>query len=179
MAISINKSLVALCLSLTVAACSGGEGGDSGSVTASDVSADKHESDEQLMDVYDISATHQVLAFNDLGMHCADLDYSTFVILPPYNVIHSHVIERGDKPRLLDDSEVSVSYRAVEDASGSINSTSQNQPGSVSKSNFWDVNPNTGNSYAFDLFGLDPKPGEGRPEHYPGQGYTSELLPVS
>ena len=161
MAISINKFLVALCLSLTVAACSGGGSGDSVTVTASDVSADKHESDGQLRDVYDISATHQVLAFNDLGMHCADLDYSTFVILPPYNVIHSHVIERGEKPRLLDDSEVSVSYRAVEDASGSINSTSQNQPGSVSKSNFWDVNPNTGNSFAFDLFGLDPRPGEG------------------
>ena len=161
MAISINKSLMALCLSLTVAACNSGGDGDSGSVTTSDVSADKHDSENQPMDVYDISATHQVLAFNDLGMHCADLDYSTFVILPPYNVIHSHVIERGDKPRLLDDSEVSVNYRAVEDASGSINSTSQNQPGSVSKSNFWDVNPNTGNSFAFDLFGLDPKPGEG------------------
>jgi hypothetical protein len=101
------------------------------------------------------------MAFNDLGMHCADLDYSTFVILPPYNVIHSHVIERGDKPRILDDSEASVRYRAISDASGSINSTSQNQPGAVNKSNFWDVNPETGNSYAFDLFGLNPKRGEG------------------
>ena len=71
------------------------------------------------------------------------------------------VIERGAVPRILDDSEASVSYRAVPDASGSINSTSQNQAGAVEKSNFWDQNPQTGNSYAFDLFGLDPKPGEG------------------
>ncbi|MGD2054942.1 MAG: cytochrome C, partial [Gammaproteobacteria bacterium] len=57
--------------------------------------------DENATGVTDINATHQVLAFNDLGMHCADLDYSTFVILPPFNVIHSQVIERGDKPRIL------------------------------------------------------------------------------
>jgi hypothetical protein len=94
-------------------------------------------------------------------MHCADLDYSTFVILPPYNVIHSQVIERGEEPRILDDAQASVSYRAVADASGSINATSQNLPGSVYKTNFWNINPDTGNSYAFDLFGLDPKPGEG------------------
>jgi hypothetical protein len=168
MDISINKFLLALLLGLTVAACNS-SGEDGGSVAASGVSVDRHDSgdddDEQStnqnVDVNDISATHQVLAFNDLGMHCADLDYSTFVILPPYNVIHSHVIERGDKPRILDDTEASVSYRAVQDASGSINSTSQNLPGSVNKSNFWDVNPQTGNRYAFDLFGLDPAPGEG------------------
>ena len=108
-----------------------------------------------------VTATHQVLAFNDLGMHCADLDYSAFVILPPYNVIHSQVIERAERPRILDDSQVSVSYRGVADAAGSINTTSQNQAGAVNKTNFWDTNPKTGNSYVFDLFGLDPPADEG------------------
>lgn len=111
--------------------------------------------------VTDINATHQVLAFNDLGMHCADLDYSTFVILPPYNVIHSQVIERGDKPRILNQAEVNVSYQAVADAAGSINSTSQNQAGAVTKSNFWNTNPSSGNTFVFDLFGLDPVADEG------------------
>lgn len=108
-----------------------------------------------------INATHQVLAFNDLGMHCADLDYSTFVILPPFNVVHSQVIERGNEPRILDAAQVSVSYRAVQDGAGSINTTSQNQAGAVHKSNFWDTNPNTGNSYVYDLFGLNPPADEG------------------
>jgi hypothetical protein len=108
-----------------------------------------------------VPGTHQVLAFNDLGMHCADLDYSTFVILPPFNVVHSQVIERGATPRILDDTQVSVSYRAVTDAAGSINSTSQNQAGAVHKSNFWDTNPVTSNSYVFDLFGIDPPADEG------------------
>lgn len=166
MNISINKFILALLVSLTLAACNSGGGDDSSGIATSGVSADRHDSDEDESDnqgggVADISATHQVLAFNDLGMHCADLDYSTFVILPPFNVIHSHVIERGEEPRILDDTEASVSYRAVTDASGSINATSQNLPGSVYKSNFWDVNPQTGNSFAFDLFGLDPAPGEG------------------
>jgi len=153
------RSLLALLLALVVAACNGND--DSGDALASDVSADRYDSEDQAADVFDSNITHQVLAFNDLGMHCADLDYSTFVILPPYNVIHSQVIERGEEPRILDDAQASVSYRAVADASGSINATSQNLPGSVYKTNFWNINPDSGNSYAFDLFGLDPKPGEG------------------
>jgi len=145
MTTSIYKLLTALLLSLTIAGCDG-TGGDDENTDNSGVN---------------LNATHQVLAFNDLGMHCADLDYSTFVILPPYNVVHSHVIERGSPPRLLDDSQVDLSYRAVVDASGSINTTSQNQSGAVHKSNFWDTNPKTNNSYVFDLFGLNPPADEG------------------
>ena len=145
MTTSIYKLLTALLLSLTIAGCDG-LGGDDEITDNSGVN---------------LNATHQVLAFNDLGMHCADLDYSTFVILPPFNVVHSHVIERGSPPRLLDDTQVDLSYRAVVDASGSINTTSQNQSGAVHKSNFWDINPKTNNSYVFDLFGLNPPADEG------------------
>jgi len=137
----ISKLLIPLLLSLSIVACSDDESTDNSGVN--------------------LNATHQVLAFNDLGMHCADLDYSTFVILPPFNVVHSHVIERGNPPRILDDTQVDLSYRAAVDVSGSINTTSQNQAGAVHKSNFWDTNPTTGNSYVFDLFGLNPPADEG------------------
>ncbi len=100
--------------------------------------------------------SHRVLAFNDLGMHCADLDYTTFVVLPPFNVIRSQVIERGAIPRILSSAEVDVAYKAQMDAAGSINTTSQNLPGSVQKTNFWDINPASGNTYVFDLFGGNP-----------------------
>ena len=138
----VTKYLLLLFLSLTIAAC-GGE-------------SDEDDEHDNGSGVVDGAGTHRVLAFNDLGMHCADLDYSTFVILPPYNVVHSQVIERGSSPRILSNAEVNVSYRAVSDNSGSINTTSQNQAGAITKSNFWDTNPATGNTYAFDLFGLSP-----------------------
>jgi hypothetical protein len=153
---NINNILIALIILLTIPACNSG-GGSSGGVNNSS-SNDDNEGDPGTIVTSD---THQVLAFNDLGMHCADLDYSTFVILPPFNVVHSQVIERGATPRILNAGDVNVSYRAVRDAAGSINTTSQNQAGAVTKANFWDVNPDTGNTYVFDLFGLNPPPDEG------------------
>lgn len=36
-----------------------------------------------------------ILAWNDLGMHCAQDDYSYFLILPPYNTLHVQVFRRG------------------------------------------------------------------------------------
>ena len=78
--------------------------------------------------------TH-VFAFNDLGMHCLDKDFSVFSILPPFNVLHAQVVRKGiagSRPQILNDSQASVTYSAVADSSGSINTTS------VSKTNFWD-----------------------------------------
>jgi hypothetical protein len=37
----------------------------------------------------------QIFAFNDLGMHCYDSDYSVFTILPPFNNLHAQVLRRG------------------------------------------------------------------------------------
>ncbi len=149
---NINNILITLFILLAIPACGGGGGGGGGD------GDDDNVGDPGAIVITD---THQVLAFNDLGMHCADLDYSTFVILPPFNVVHSQIIERGSIPRIQNISEVNVSYRAVKDATGSINSTSQNQAGAVEKTNFWDINPDTGNTYVFDLFGLNPPPDEG------------------
>ena len=85
-----------------------------------------------------------VLGANDLGMHCADLDYTIFSILPPFNVVHAQVIERGSKPRILSDAHVDLTYEAAANpmdpaGAGSINTTSENLPG-IFKSNFWESN---------------------------------------
>ena len=86
----------------------------------------------------------RVLASNDLGMHCADLDYQIFSILPPFNVVHAQVIQTGTattKPKLLSNVDADVYYRATSSSvdpagAGSINTTSNLAP-SGTKSNFW------------------------------------------
>lgn len=42
-----------------------------------------------------------VLAWNDLGMHCYQPDFSMFQILPPHNVFWAQVIARGKKPTIV------------------------------------------------------------------------------
>lgn len=71
-----------------------------------------------------------VVGWNNLGMHCMDSDYSIFSILPPYNTIHAQLFDPSGK-RITDASAYGVTYQAVADASGSIDTTS------VGKSNFW------------------------------------------
>ena len=44
---------------------------------------------------------YRVLAANDLGMHCADIDYQIFSILPPFNVVHAQVIKKGSTPSVI------------------------------------------------------------------------------
>ena len=86
--------------------------------------------------------TH-VFAFNNLGMHCYDRDYSIFSILPLFNVVNAQVVRKGaagSKPVILDATQANVFYSAVADNTHSINRTSLN------KTNFWD--------YAQQLFGL-------------------------
>ena len=97
-----------------------------------------------------VTGNVQVLGFNDLGMHCMDDDYSVFSVLPPFNVLHAQVIQKGTstrKPTIMDASQVDVQYAATADPSGSINSTS------IGKTNFWE--------YVQGLFGMSPAPDEG------------------
>ena len=134
-------------LLLTLAACGGGGGGDtssSGSILSiSDSDLDGEESSGNDNDGTSGSG-YTVLAANDLGMHCADLDYQIFSILPPFNVVHAQVIQLGDGnsyPRIVGDTDVDVTYAATSspnDPAGtdSINTTSQNLPG-IFKTNFW------------------------------------------
>jgi hypothetical protein len=95
------------------------------------------------------NATSTVLAFNDLGMHCMDREFSVFSILPPFNVVHSQLVLRDadGNPFLADDVDVDVFFDATADPSGSINTYSSG------KTDFW--------QHASDLFSANLLPGEG------------------
>ena len=75
------------------------------------------------------AATSSLLGWNNLGMHCMDSDYSVFSILPPYNTIEAQLIVNG---RLVTNGAgYRVTYQAVADPSGSLNSTA------IGKGNFY------------------------------------------
>jgi len=82
------------------------------------------------------SDEYVVLSWNDLGMHCANKDFSSIVILPPYNNLKAQVIKRGNattKPQVIT-TGLTVTYEI---------------PGntySVGKTNFW--------TYSQGLFGV-------------------------
>lgn len=102
---------------------------------------------EQLLDGM---AGYNLFAVNDLGMHCGDLDTRISSILPPFNVLHATVIQRGSEPSVLTPADgVSVVYSAASNPHdpilGGMNSagsgpvaTSILLDGSVYKTNFWD-----------------------------------------
>jgi len=89
------------------------------------------------------AASYTVVGWNNLGMHCMDGDFSVLSLLPPYNTIHAQVIDPTGK--MVADpvaAGIKVTYQAVADASGSINTTSQG------KTDFW--------QYAAALFAVAP-----------------------
>lgn len=93
-----------------------------------------------------VAATgYTLLAWNDLGMHCMDgLDFSVFAILPPYNTLHAQLKDKSGK---LIASNVNLTYEAVADSTGSINTNSS------TKTNFW--------TWVSGLVGLNPAPNVG------------------
>lgn len=92
----------------------------------------------------------RIMAANDLGMHCGDLDYRVAAILPPFNVVHAQVIMRDPGPRIVTGDEANVSYSA---ASNPEDPALQRPPKApIYKTNFWDQNPRTGNSLARDAY---------------------------
>jgi hypothetical protein len=86
-----------------------------------------------------------LLAWNDLGMHCMDADYSVFSILPPFNNLRAQLVNNTSTQVVTQG--ISMTYEAMADPDGSVNSTSYN------KSNFWD--------YAKALFGANLAPDTG------------------
>jgi hypothetical protein len=103
------------------------------------------------------SGQYTVLAANDLGMHCQDLDQRVASILPPFNVVHAQVIRKGHQPVLLDSTQAVVAYSA---SSNPVDPALSNPaPASIYKANFWDINPRTGKSLAFDAFDAYYPPG--------------------
>lgn len=91
------------------------------------------------------SGSFTLLAWNDLGMHCMDGDYSVFSILPPYNNLHAQLINSSTNKLVT--AGVTLTYEAMADADGSINSISS------TKTNFW--------QYAKAFFGVDLVPDTG------------------
>jgi PKD repeat protein len=83
------------------------------------------------------AATATILGWNNLGMHCMDSDYSAFTILPPYNTLEGQLIVNGQL--VTNGASYTVTYQAVADPSGSINTTS------FGKGNFYD--------FTVDLYG--------------------------
>jgi post-segregation antitoxin (ccd killing protein) len=93
------------------------------------------------------TTTYQILAVNDLGMHCGDLDARISSILPPFNVLHAQVVQKGTtgtaRPVKLGDNQVTVRYSAASNPADPILSN----PGSVLdpsfsglyKTSFWSV----------------------------------------
>ncbi len=89
------------------------------------------------------SGNYTLVAWNDLGMHCVDgTDYSIFSILPPYNNLHAHLINKTATSGKNITSGVTITYEAVADTTGSINTTS------IGKTNLW--------TYVLSLFGQSP-----------------------
>ncbi len=98
------------------------------------------------------ATNYVVLAWNNLGMHCMDSDYSVFSILPPYNTVHAQVVAlvNGNSAKLVTNASGFVAtYAATADPEGSINMTSSG------KGNFW--------THSAKVYGVAPAPDEGLP----------------
>lgn len=84
------------------------------------------------------SQTYILIGWNDLGMHCANKDFSKMAVLPPYNNVYAQLIlkQTGQLPQIIN-----VGYKIEYNIPGNTYS--------VGKTNFW--------TYAQVLFGL-PSP---------------------
>lgn len=90
----------------------------------------------------------QILAHNDLGMHCTDADHRNVTILPPSNNPHIQVLRRGAEPEILGPDQVDIVYSAASNARDPA--LARPPQASVFKINAWDSNPRTGNPNIFD-----------------------------
>ncbi|MCA9243458.1 MAG: hypothetical protein KDA32_05860 [Phycisphaerales bacterium] len=87
------------------------------------------------------TSSYIVVAYNDLGMHCMNEDFSEIAILPPYNNLRAQVIRRGSGPNVISEDEITLDYSIA------------NNTRSADKTNFW--------KYAPALFGIAIPPNIG------------------
>ena len=73
-----------------------------------------------------------IFAWNDLGMHCDQDDYSYFMVLPPYNTLKAQVFRRGSEGATLITSGITVNY------------TFPKKKNSALHTNFWAYAPQFG-----------------------------------
>src|SRR5579864_2447795 len=103
-----------------------------------------------------------VIAWNDLGMHCMDYDYSVFGNLPPFNNLHVQLIDNTGK-LVRSQTGYTITYQGMKDPTGSVTVTSSPH------TNFW--------QYVLPLFGLSPAPDVGLlGQAMPGTTNTQQAL---
>ena len=99
-----------------------------------------------------VSSNYSVLAINDLGMHCGDLDTRIASILPPFQVLLAQVIRKGSEPD-LNPSGVQVYYSAAANPNDPILADTVfdglKADKSTYKTNFWDFPVPAGTYDAF------------------------------
>ena len=105
---------------------------------------------------------YSVFAVNDLGMHCGDFDTRISSILPPFNVLHAQVIQKGGDPKILGEADgVSVAYSAASNPFDPILAgvSPSGEPllssvtaGNVYKTNFWDIASGSTESIALKAY---------------------------
>lgn len=76
--------------------------------------------------------SYVILAWNDLGMHCDQNDYSYFMVLPPYNTLHAQVFQRGGEGAALLTNGITVSYNFPKKTNSALHT------------NFWTYAPQFG-----------------------------------
>ncbi len=92
------------------------------------------------------AANTTLVGWSEQGLHETDGgDVSVYALMPPYSTVHAQLISNGKL--VTNPNGVTVTYQAVADATGSINTTSQG------KGNF--------DTYAAALFGTNLAPDEG------------------
>jgi hypothetical protein len=87
-------------------------------------------------------ANFNIFCVNDLGMHCGDLDHRIASILPPFNVLHAVVIQKGTStlpPEILTDADVDVVYSAASNPNDPALANPAAAP--IFKTNFWASSP--------------------------------------
>jgi len=82
---------------------------------------------------------YTVLAWNDLGMHCDQDDYSYFSVLPPYNTLHVQIKNRNNTVGMIT-SGVTVAYNFPK----KTNSTLHTNFWTYAPQYGWNVPANTG-----------------------------------
>lgn len=87
----------------------------------------------------DLVDEYVVLAWNDLGMHCYNRDFTDLAVLPPFNTLWAQVIRVGDPPEIVT-AGVRVEFFLADNTY------------SAGKSNFWDQSPYRSAQNAFWLF---------------------------
>ena len=107
-------------------------------------------------------ASNTLIGWSESGLHETDgADVSIYALAPPYSTIRAQLIMGG--LLVTNPSGITVTYQAIADATGSINSTSQG------KGNFY--------QYAQALFGTNLAPDQGLAGYgMPGPGNQPQLM---